>query len=59
MYLVHRRPHHPEIKSGAEVPLLLLEAYSGSIKRVCRSTLAAEANAFLMGTSVAAEFLFG
>lgn len=32
------------------LPLLLLEAYSGSIKRVCRSTLAAEANAFLMGT---------
>ena len=40
----------PEIASGEEVPLLLLETYSGSIKRVCRSTLAAEANAFLMGS---------
>ena len=39
-----------EIKSGASAPIMLLETYSGSIKRVCRSTLAAEANAFLMAT---------
>ena len=37
----------PTIVSGDPVPLMILEAYSGSIKRVCRSTLAAETNAFL------------
>ena len=36
-----------EIKSGASAPIMLLETYSGSIKR---STLAAEANAFLMAS---------
>eukprot|EP00913_Durusdinium_trenchii_P024871 g23345.t1 len=29
--------------------MFVLETYSGSIKRVCRSTLAAESNGFLMG----------
>ena len=35
---------------------IMLETYSGSIKRVCRSTLAAEANGFLAGAE-AAEYL--
>eukprot|EP00434_Breviolum_minutum_P038574 symbB.v1.2.034224.t1/scaffold4384.1/size41667/2 len=46
----------PHITSGEETPILILEAYSGSIKRVCRSTLAAEANGFLQGTE-AADFV--
>ena len=46
----------PEIKDGGEVPFLMVEAYSGSIKRVCRSTLAAEANGFLQG-SEAGDYL--
>jgi len=46
----------PHITSGGETPILILEAYSGSIKRVCRSTLAAEANGFLQGTE-AADFV--
>lgn len=44
---------HKEIKNGHEVRLLLMETYGGSIKRVCRSTHAAEANAFLMATMCA------
>ena len=39
----------PAIKDGTETPVLILEATSTSIKRVCRSTLAAEANSFLAG----------
>lgn len=46
----------PNITSGGDTPILLLEAYSGSIKRVCRSTLAAEANGFLQGVE-AADFV--
>lgn len=46
----------PHITSGEQTPILILEAYSGSIKRVCRSTLAAEANGFLQGTE-AADFV--
>eukprot|EP00435_Cladocopium_sp_Y103_P014041 s2039_g3.t1 len=39
----------PELKGGAACPIMILETYSGSIKRVCRSTLAAESNGFLTG----------
>jgi hypothetical protein len=39
----------PAIKDGTETPVLILEATSTSIKRVCRSTLAAEAHSFLAG----------
>ena len=46
----------PEITNGGPVPIYVLEAFSGSIKRVCRSTLAAEANGFLSGTE-AGEYL--
>ena len=46
----------PEITTGVEVPIYVLETYSGSIKRVCRSTLAAEANGFLNGVE-AAEYV--
>ncbi|CAE7745994.1 RE1 [Symbiodinium sp. KB8] len=46
----------PEITSGNTVPIHILETHSGSIKRVCRSTLAAEANGFLSGVE-AAEYL--
>ena len=35
------------------VPVFLLETSSGSIKRVCRSTLSAEANGFVTGVEVA------
>ncbi|CAE7470653.1 RE1, partial [Symbiodinium pilosum] len=45
-----------DIFDGDLVPILVLETYSGSIKRVCRSTLAAEANGFLAGAE-AAEYL--
>ena len=45
-----------KILDGEEVPIYVLETYSGSIKRVCRSTLAAEANGFLAGVE-AGEFL--
>ncbi|CAE7242021.1 GIP, partial [Symbiodinium pilosum] len=45
-----------DVFNGDPVPILILETYSGSIKRVCRSTLAAEANGFLAGTE-AAEYL--
>ena len=38
-----------EIREGGPTPLFVLETYSGSIKRVCRSTLAAESNGFLTG----------
>ena len=38
-----------DIKNGGNSPIHILETYSGSIKRVCRSTLAAEANGFLTG----------
>ena len=39
----------PEIREGGPTPLFVLETYSGSIKHVCRSTLAAESNGFLTG----------
>ena len=39
----------PEILNGDLTHMFVLETYSGSIKRVCRSTLAAESNGFLMG----------
>ncbi|CAE7616057.1 RE2, partial [Symbiodinium sp. CCMP2592] len=42
-----------EIKGGGLAPIWVLETYSGSIKRVCRSTLAAEANGFLTGVESA------
>ena len=45
-----------EIYSGEPTRIYVLEAFSGSIKRVCRSTLAAEANGFLSGAE-AAEYL--
>ena len=45
-----------EMKDGKEVPIYILETYSGSVKRVCRSTLAAEANGFLAGAE-AAEYV--
>ena len=41
------------ILDGASTPILILETYSGTIKRVCRSTLAAEANGFLTGVESA------
>ncbi|CAE7930582.1 brap-2 [Symbiodinium necroappetens] len=44
------------ITDGSEHPIYLLETYSGSIKRVCRSTLAAESNGFLAGAE-AAEYV--
>ena len=43
----------PELPSGASTPVHILETHSGSIKRVCRSTLAAESNAVLMGAEAA------
>ncbi|CAE7766366.1 GIP, partial [Symbiodinium sp. CCMP2456] len=46
----------PDIFRGGPVPIYIVEAFSGSIKRVCRSTLAAEANGFLSGAE-AAEYL--
>ena len=46
----------PKLKDGEETPIYVLEAYSGSIKRVCRSTLAAETNGCLAGAE-AADFL--
>ncbi|CAE7722529.1 GIP, partial [Symbiodinium necroappetens] len=45
-----------EIYGGGPTRIYILEAFSGSIKRVCRSTLAAEANGFLTGTE-AAEYV--
>ena len=45
-----------DIIDGGPVPVYILEAFSGSIKRVCRSTLAAEANGFLSGVE-AGEYL--
>ena len=42
-----------ELKYGKETPVLILEANSTSIKRVCRSTLAAESNSFLSGVEAA------
>eukprot|EP00435_Cladocopium_sp_Y103_P037754 s1878_g10.t1 len=39
----------PSIKDGPPTPLFVVETYSGSIKPVCRSTLAAESNGFLTG----------
>ena len=38
-----------EILEGGPTPVHIVEAYSGSIKRVCWSTLPAEANGFLTG----------
>ncbi|CAE7468223.1 RE2 [Symbiodinium sp. CCMP2592] len=46
----------PDIVNGGPVPIYVVEAFSGSIKRVCRSTLAAEANGFLSGAE-AAEYI--
>lgn len=43
----------PSLENGEETPVLLLETCSSSIKRVCRSTLAAEANGFLAGVEAA------
>ena len=43
----------PKIADGNPTPVALLETTSSSIKRVCRSTLAAESNAFLMGVEAA------
>eukprot|EP00434_Breviolum_minutum_P039128 symbB.v1.2.034733.t1/scaffold4534.1/size38374/1 len=43
----------PEIQEGLPVPILVLETISSSIRRVWRSTLAAEANAFLTGYEAA------
>lgn len=43
----------PSMVSGDPTPMFILETYSGSIKRVCRSTLAAEANGFLSATEAA------
>ena len=45
-----------EIYENAPTRIHILGAFSGSIKRVCRSTLAAEANGFLAGAE-AAEYL--
>ena len=45
-----------EILDGGEVPIYIVETYSGSIKRVGRSTLAAESNGFLTGVE-SAEYL--
>lgn len=42
-----------DFTSGYDTPVMILEAYSGSIKRVCRSTLAAETNGFLTATEAA------
>ena len=42
------------ICDGGPTELMVLETYSGSIKRVCRSTLAAKANGFLAGAEAAA-----
>ena len=43
----------PTIKDGQPTPVMILETTSSSIKRVCRSTLAAESNAFLMAVESA------
>ena len=43
----------PKISDGEPTPAALLETTSSSIKRVCRSTLAAESNAFLVGVEAA------
>lgn len=43
----------PSLENGEETPVLLLETCSSSIKRVCRSTLAAEANGFLAAVEAA------
>eukprot|EP00435_Cladocopium_sp_Y103_P043435 s320_g12.t1 len=43
----------PSITEGEETPIIVIEANSSSIKRVCRSTLAAEANAYLAGAEAA------
>ena len=45
-----------KIYTGKEAHLFVTEAYSGGIKRVCRSTLAAESNGFLAGAE-AAEYM--
>ena len=42
-----------EITTGVPTAILVLETYSGSIKRVCRSTLAAETNGFLTAAEAA------
>ena len=42
----------PEIHEGKKAPIHVIETYFGSIKRVCRSTLAAEANRFLAGVEL-------
>jgi hypothetical protein len=43
----------PSIVSVNEVPMLVLEVYSGSVKRVCRRTLATETNGFLAAVEAA------
>ena len=44
------------VADGSSTPMLVLETYSGSIKRVCRSTLASETNGFLSAVE-AADYL--
>ncbi|CAJ1448790.1 unnamed protein product, partial [Effrenium voratum] len=44
---------HKDLATDKEVPVLLLGAQASAIERVCRSTLAAESNAFLMGAEAA------
>lgn len=46
----------PTVADGSSTPMLVLETYSGSIKRVCRSTLASETNGFLSAVE-AADYL--
>ena len=46
----------PTIADGSSTPVIVLETYSGSIKRVCRSTLASETNGFLSAVE-AADYL--
>ena len=46
----------PTVADGGSTPMLVLETYSGSIKRVCRSTLASETNGFLSAVE-AADYL--
>ncbi|CAE7252468.1 GIP [Symbiodinium sp. CCMP2592] len=42
------------LKEGTDAPVYIAETYSGSVKRVCRSTLAPESNGFLAGVEAAA-----
>ena len=44
------------LRDGSSCPIMIPETYSGSIKRVCRSTLAAESNGFLNGVEAGATW---